>query len=256
MSAGDVFVIPCLSDNYTYLVRCHETGTTAIVDPGEAGPVISALEDHGWSLDIVINTHHHNDHIGGNGELITKYDAKLIGPRAETARIPGMDQKVAEGDTVMIGKLSGQVFDVPGHTSGHIAFYFPAVSALFSGDSLFALGCGRLFEGTPDQMWQSLQKFRDLPGETLVYCGHEYTQSNARFAATIETGNVALKARCAEIDDLRARGIPTIPSRLDKELATNPFLRADHASVARDLGMKGATAAEIFAEIRGRKDRF
>ncbi|HBN51204.1 MAG: hydroxyacylglutathione hydrolase [Thalassospira sp.] len=256
MSAGDVFVIPCLSDNYIYLVRCHETGTTVIVDPGEAGPVISALEDRGWSLDIVINTHHHNDHIGGNAELIARYGAKLIGPKAETMRIPGMDQTVAEGDEVMIGALSGQVFDVPGHTSGHIAFYFPAVSALFSGDSLFALGCGRLFEGTPAQMWQSLQKFRNLPGETLVYCGHEYTQSNARFAATIETDNVALKARCAEIDDLRARGIPTIPSRMDKELATNPFLRADHASVASDLGMEGATATEIFAEIRGRKDRF
>ncbi|WP_339859823.1 hydroxyacylglutathione hydrolase [Thalassospira alkalitolerans] len=256
MLAGDVFVIPCLSDNYTYLVRCHETGTTAIIDPGEAAPVIKALEDRGWSLDLVINTHHHHDHIGGNAELIAKYGAKLYGPRAEKARISGMDQTFAEGDDITIGALKGQVFDVPGHTSGHVAFYFPAIHALFSGDSLFALGCGRLFEGTPAQMWQSLCKLRDLPGDTMVYCGHEYTQSNARFAATIETSNAALKARCAEIDDLRSRDIATVPSRLDVELATNPFLRADAPSVAGDLGMTGANPTAIFTEIRGRKDRF
>ncbi|MEQ9346201.1 MAG: hydroxyacylglutathione hydrolase [Thalassospira sp.] len=256
MAAGEVIVIPCLSDNYTYLVRCHRSETTAIVDPGEAGPVIKALEERDWTLDLVINTHHHHDHIGGNGELIEKYGAKLLGPTAEAARIADMDETCAEGDQVLIGELEGRVFDVPGHTSGHIAFYFPAITALFSGDSLFALGCGRLFEGTPAQMWESLQKFRNLPNSTLVYCGHEYTQSNARFAKTIEPDNATLIARCQDIDGMRARNIPTIPSRIDVELATNPFLRADDPGVAKAIGMIGATPTEIFTEIRKRKDNF
>ncbi|WP_430474263.1 hydroxyacylglutathione hydrolase [Thalassospira lucentensis] len=256
MAAGEVIVIPCLSDNYTYLVRCHRSETTAIVDPGEAGPVISALEERDWTLDLVINTHHHHDHIGGNTELIEKYGAKLLGPTAEAARIPNMDETCAEGDQVLIGELEGRVFDVPGHTSGHIAFYFPAITALFSGDSLFALGCGRLFEGTPAQMWDSLQKFRNLPNSTLVYCGHEYSQSNARFAKTIEPDNATLIARCQDIDGMRARNIPTIPSRIDVELATNPFLRADDPAVANAMGMSGQSPVEIFTEIRKRKDNF
>lgn len=256
MAAGEVIVIPCLSDNYTYLVRCHHSEKTAVIDPGEAAPVTAELERRGWELDLVINTHHHHDHIGGNGELIAKYGAKLLGPRAETARIANMDETVAEGDAVLIGELAGRVFDVPGHTSGHVAFYFPAITALFSGDSLFALGCGRLFEGTPEQMWQSLCKFRDLPGSTLVYCGHEYTQANARFAKTIEPDNAILQARCQDIDGMRARNLPTIPSRLDVELATNPFLRADDPAVASALGMTGENPVAIFAEIRKRKDNF
>ena len=256
MAAGEVIVIPCLSDNYTYLVRCHRSEMTAIIDPGEAAPVIAALEERGWQLDLVINTHHHHDHIGGNAELMEKYGAKLLGPTAEKSRIPNMDETAAEGDQVLIGELEGRVFDVPGHTSGHIAFYFPAITALFSGDSLFALGCGRLFEGTPEQMWQSLQKFRNLPPSTQVYCGHEYTQSNARFAKTIEPDNAILAARCQDIDGLRARNIPTIPSRIDVELVTNPFLRADDPDVAKAMGMTGATPSEIFTEIRKRKDHF
>lgn len=256
MAAGEVIVIPCLSDNYTYLVRCHYSEVTAVIDPGEAAPVIAALEEKGWHLDLVINTHHHHDHIGGNAELIEKYGAKLLGPAAETARIPNMDETCAEGDQVLIGDLEGRVFDVPGHTSGHIAFYFPAVTALFSGDSLFALGCGRLFEGTPAQMWESLCKFRNLPASTQIYCGHEYTQSNARFAKTIEPDNPILIARCQDIDGLRSRNLPTIPSRLDVELATNPFLRADEPTVAENLGMSGQSPVEIFAEIRKRKDNF
>ncbi|NIZ00115.1 hydroxyacylglutathione hydrolase [Thalassospira lucentensis] len=256
MAAGEVIVIPCLSDNYTYLVRCHRSEMTAIIDPGEAAPVIAALKEREWQLDLVINTHHHNDHIAGNGELIEKYGAKLLGPTAEKDRIPNMDETVAEGDQVLVGELQGRVFDVPGHTSGHIAFYFPAITALFSGDSLFALGCGRLFEGTPEQMWQSLQKFRNLPDSTQVYCGHEYTQANAKFAKTIEPDNPILAARCQDIDGLRARNIPTIPSRIDVELATNPFLRADQPSVAAALGMEGSTPTEIFTEIRKRKDNF
>lgn len=256
MAAGEVIVIPCLSDNYTYLVRCHRSDVTAVIDPGEAAPVIAELEEREWNLDLVINTHHHHDHIGGNAELMEKYGAKLLGPTAETARIPNMDETCAEGDQVLIGELEGRVFDVPGHTTGHIAFYFPAITALFSGDSLFALGCGRLFEGTPEQMWKSLCKFRNLPNSTQVYCGHEYTQANARFAKTIETSNPVLMARCQDIDGLRARNLPTIPSRLDVELATNPFLRADEPSVAEALGMSNQSAVEIFTEIRKRKDNF
>lgn len=256
MAAGEVIVIPCLSDNYTYLVRCHRSEMTAIIDPGEAAPVIAELEERDWSLDLVINTHHHHDHIGGNAELIKEYGAKLLGPGAETARIPDMDETCGEGDQVLIGELEGRVFDVPGHTSGHIAFYFPAITALFSGDSLFALGCGRLFEGTPEQMWHSLQKFRNLPPSTQVYCGHEYTQANAKFAKTIEPDNPILTARCQDIDGLRARNIPTIPSRIDVELATNPFMRADEPSVAAALGMSGKSPVEVFTEIRKRKDSF
>ena len=256
MAAGEVIVIPCLSDNYTYLVRCHRSEVTAIVDPGEAAPVIAALEERDWNLDLVINTHHHHDHIGGNAELIEKYGAKLLGPTAETARIPNMDETCAEGDQVLIGDLEGRVFDVPGHTSGHIAFYFSAITALFSGDSLFALGCGRLFEGTPEQMWHSLQKFRNLPPSTQVYCGHEYTQANAKFAKTIEPDNAILIARCQDIDRLRARNLPTIPSRLDVELATNPFLRADEPDLHARWGGDSASAAETFAALRKAKDDF
>ncbi|MFH1806940.1 MAG: hydroxyacylglutathione hydrolase [Pseudomonadota bacterium] len=256
MSAGDVILIPNRSDNYIYLVRCAQTGTTAVVDPGDAGPVIAELEKRNWDLDLILNTHHHNDHTGGNAGLQDRYKARLIGPDAESGKIEGLDDTVFEGDTVKIGLLLGEVIDVPGHTSGHIAFYFPDIQTLFSGDSLFALGCGRLFEGTPEQMWQSLCKLRRLPDDTQIYCGHEYTQSNARFAVTIEPDNAALQARAVAIDTLRAAGRPTIPSIMAAEKDTNPFLRADHAGIAATLGMTHASPEAVFAEIRSRKDRF
>lgn len=256
MSAGEVILIPNRSDNYIYLVRCATTGTTAVVDPGDAQPVIDALESRGWDLDIILNTHHHNDHIGGNAELKARYGALLIGPTAEKDRIPDMDETVAEGEHPRIGDLTGGVFDVPGHTRGHIAFHFPAIHALFSGDSLFALGCGRLFEGTPAQMWESLVKFRALPIETRVYCGHEYTLTNARFSLTIEPDNAALKARASAIETLRMADRPTIPSLLGEEFDTNPFMRADNPDVSEAIGMLGAAPEAVFAEIRKRKDNF
>ncbi|OKH88000.1 hydroxyacylglutathione hydrolase [Thalassospira sp. TSL5-1] len=256
MPADDIILIPNRSDNYIYLLRCPNSGVTAVIDPGDAAPVIKELSKRGWSLDIIINTHHHNDHVGGNAELKQKFGAKIICPTAEAAKIGNLDETVAEGDVVKVGDLEARIYDVPGHTAGHIAFYFPAVSAVFSGDSLFALGCGRLFEGTAEQMWHSLIKFRTLPVDTRLYCGHEYTLSNARFALTIEPENAALQARASAIETLRKADRPTIPSTIGEEIDTNPFLRADVPAVGQAMGMSGAPAEIVFTEIRHRKDNF
>ena len=249
-----VQLIPALSDSYFYLLT--EGGATAVVDPGEAQPVIDVLEAEGRGLDLILNTHHHGDHIDGNAALKARYGAKLIGPAAETRRIPGMDQTVSEGDEIEFAGNNAQVIETPGHTSGHVSFHFAGAGVLFCGDTLFSLGCGRVFEGTPEQMWDSLKKLRALPGETLCYCGHEYTQSNARFALTIEPGNAALKARADEIDRLRGAGRPTIPFGLEAEKATNPFLRADAPELLGAIGRGGGDPVGVFADIRARKDRF
>jgi hydroxyacylglutathione hydrolase len=252
----DIHLIPAFSDNYIYLLRDPASGAVGVVDPGDADPVIEELERRGWRLTTIFNTHHHNDHIGGNAELKARYGATVIGARADAHRIPDLDTALDEGDRVAFGTETGTVIAVPGHTSGHIAFHFPDQQALFCGDTLFALGCGRLFEGTAEQMWTSLSKLRALPDSTRVYCGHEYTQSNARFAVTIEPDNAELRARVDEIADLRAQGRPTIPSTMGLERRTNPFLRADEPSVQRALGMAGAAPAAVFADIRKRKDTF
>lgn len=254
--AMDIHLIPAFADNYIYLLRDPASGAVGVVDPGDAQPVLAELERRNWTLTHIFNTHHHNDHIGGNHALKARYGADVIGPRADAARIPDMETCLGEGETISFGSLTAQVFFVPGHTSGHIAFWFPEAKALFSGDTLFALGCGRLFEGTPAQMWTSLVKLRGLPDDTRVYCGHEYTLSNARFAVTVEPDNAALRSRAAEIAAQRERGEPTIPSTLGVEKATNPFLRADRPEVQAALGMAGADPVAVFAEIRGRKDRF
>jgi len=256
MAALDVVLVPALSDNYVYLLHDPDTGATAVVDPGEAEPVEAALAARGWTLSQIVNTHHHGDHIGGNAALKAKHGAQLIGPRAEAARIPGMDVTVGAGDSVEIAGHQATVYETPGHTTGHISLHVPGSHALFCGDTLFALGCGRMFEGTPAQFWASLSTLRTLPAETRIYCGHEYTQSNARFALAIDGGNAALKARAAEIDRLRAAGQPTVPSTLAQELGTNPFLRADDPAMAAAVGKAGAAPAEVFAEIRRRKDSF
>ncbi len=252
----DVIQIPVLSDNYVYLARDEASGATAVVDPAVHQPVMDKLDELGWTLTHILNTHHHPDHVGGNMALKDKYGCTVVGARCDAERIPGIDVQVGEGETYDLGESTAKVFEVPGHTSGHIAYWFAGDNALFCGDTLFALGCGRLFEGTPDQMWTSLSKFLDLPGDTRIFCAHEYTQANAAFALSVEPGNDALVRRSAEIDRMRADGIPTVPSTIGVELATNPFLRPGSANLQETIGMTGQDLVAVFAETRRRKDNF
>lgn len=252
----EIVQIPVLTDNYIYLLHDPEADVTAVVDPAEAAPVLATLEARGWTLDLILNTHHHGDHVGGNLALKTATGCRIIGPAADTARIPGIDEAVAEGDTVSVGASTARVFDIPGHTRGHIAYYFAADEALFCGDTLFAMGCGRLFEGTPYQMVQSLAKFAPLPGTTRVYCAHEYTENNGRFALDIEPRNATLTLRMRGVQQMRAEGRPTIPTTLAEERATNPFLRCEDSRLKRALGMEDANPVDVFAELRARKDNF
>ena len=256
MAKLEIELVPALSDNYVYLAHDSETKATAVVDPAEAPPVLAALERRGWRLTHILNTHHHADHIGGNAELKAQFGVPIVGPRADAARIPGLDVELGDGDSYEMGGHAVRVFDTPGHTRGHISFWFPDDDALFCGDTLFALGCGRMFEGTPPQFWTSLLKLRNLPDSTRVYCGHEYTLSNARFAVTVDPGNRELADRLREIERLRAESKPTIPSLLGLEKRTNPFLRADDAGVQAAVGMSGGDPAQVFGEIRKRKDSF
>lgn len=249
-----VHVLPALSDNYIFVLMKDDK--TAVVDPGEAGPVIDFLTKEERKLDLILNTHHHGDHIAGNAALIKKYGAQLVGPRAEKSRISGMKKTVGEGDVVKFAGSRARVFETPGHTTGHIAFHFAEDGVLFCGDTLFALGCGRVFEGTPAQMWESLKKLRSLPDETMCYCGHEYTQGNAGFASSIEPKNAALKRRVVDILRTRSQGLATIPFQLGEDKATNPFLRADSPDLQAAIGMAGADPADVFAQIRAQKDAF
>ncbi|MBU6155466.1 MAG: hydroxyacylglutathione hydrolase [Alphaproteobacteria bacterium] len=252
----EIHLVPCLKDNYAYILHEPRTRAVAVVDPSEAAPVIDALRARGLALTHILNTHHHFDHTGGNLELKERTGARIIGPRADADRIPGIDIQVGQGDLVAIGTAIARVYDIPAHTRGHIAFWFEEAKAVFTGDTMFAMGCGRLFEGTPDQMWQSLSTLARLPADTRVYCGHEYTQSNGRFALSLEPGNADLVARMKEVDDLRQRGLPTIPSTIGLELKTNPFLRPDSDELRRTLKMERAAVVEVFAETRRRKDVF
>jgi hydroxyacylglutathione hydrolase len=234
--------IPILSDNYAWLLRDEATGFTAIVDPAEEAPIVAAIEAAGGKLDAILLTHHHDDHIAAVEPIRRRYGARVIGAQADAHRLPPLDQAVREGDVVALGDGRARVIDTPGHTIGHIAYFIEPGAVLLCGDTLFSLGCGRLAEGTPADMFASLQKLAALPATALVCCGHEYTQSNARFALTVEPNNAALAARAAEVDRLRAAGLATVPSKLRNEMAENPFLRAP--DVAR------------LATIRGQKDRF
>ena len=256
MSALEIHQIPVLGDNFVYLVHDPVSGETAAIDPAVAGPVMGALSKRGWTLSHILITHHHHDHTGGNMELKQATGCTIIGARIDEARIPGIDRLVDERDRVAIGEHQATVFNVPGHTSGHVAFWFEQDQALFSGDALFSMGCGRLFEGTAEQMWGSLQKLRALPDETRVYCAHEYTSSNADFALSIEPDNEDLKRRADEVVILREQGKPTVPSSLGEEKRVNPFLRADNAELLQAAGLAGQDAASAFAEIRRRKDNF
>ena len=252
----EIETVPCLSDNYAYLAHDPATGETAVIDVPEAGPVLDALDARGWRASHVLLTHHHADHVQGLDNLLARHKARVIGAAADAHRLPPLNLAVAEGDEVAIGQETGVVLDVPGHTVGHIAFHFPGSKLAFTADSLMALGCGRVFEGTMPQMWNSLQKLAALPPETVICSGHEYTAANARFAMTIDPGNPALISRSEAVNAARSKGQPTVPSTLAEELATNPFLRADDPDIRARLGMTDAQAAEVFAEIRTRKDNF
>jgi hydroxyacylglutathione hydrolase len=252
----EIVTVPCRTDNYAYLLRDAETGQVGLVDAPEAAPITAALAERGWGLDLILITHHHDDHVAAVEDLRREHGAKVAGAAADRRRLPPLDIGLAEGDTLSLGASEARVFEVPGHTIGHVAFHFADDAALFTADSLMALGCGRLFEGTAAQMWQSLSKLAALPGDTRVCSGHEYTAGNARFALTVDPDNPALVARAAAIDAARKRGQPTVPSLLSEELATNPFLRAGEAALKRAVGMPDAPDAAVFAEIRARKDRF
>ncbi len=252
----EIVTIPCLSDNYAFLAHDAATGQTALVDAPEPGPILAELDRRGWSLSHVLLTHHHWDHVDGLPGILERHPAKVIGAAADAHRLPPLDLQVSEGDSFEIGGEPVEVLDVSGHTVGHIAFYLPQSAVVFTADSLMALGCGRLFEGTPDQMWASLSKLAALPEDTLVCSGHEYTLSNAKFAVTVDPDNAALQQRVAETNRARTAGEPTVPSTLALEKATNPFLRAADPAIQAHLGMVGSDPAAVFAEIRGRKDRF
>jgi len=251
-----VITVPCLSDNYAYILRCLETGQTAVVDVPDAKPILAELAKRDWSLDQILITHHHFDHVQGVDALKAATGAKVIGASADAHRLPDLDVAVTDADSITVGNCKASVFDVSGHTIGHIAFWFKNDAAVFSADSLMALGCGRLFEGDADMMWATLEKFIAMPAETLVYSGHEYTASNAKFALTIEPNNSDLKARAKEIDLTLADGGFTVPASIGQELATNPFMRAGLETVKSGLNMADATDAQVFAEIRKRKDSF
>ena len=252
----ELVTVPCLSDNYAFLAHDAASGETALIDIPEAGPILEALETRGWTLSTILITHHHYDHIDGLDAVLAKHKARVIGAEADAGRLPPLDVAVKEGDSVTICGEEGTVIDVSGHTVGHIAFHFPGSGVVFTADSLMALGCGRVFEGTMPMMWDSLQKLAALPPETIVCSGHEYTAANAKFALSVDPDNPALISRAEAIAEARAAGRPTVPSTLAEELATNPFLRAGQDTLKSALGMVGAPDAEVFAEVRTRKDNF
>lgn len=254
--AAIVVTVPCLSDNYAFLLHDKATGATACIDVPEAAPIEAELAARGWTLSDILITHHHGDHVDGIAALSEVRGLRIWGARADAHRLPPLTDPVAPGDSVTIGGLRGVVMDVSGHTIGHVAYSFPDAKAVFTADSLMALGCGRLFEGTAPQMWESLGRIAALPDDTMVFSGHEYTAANARFALTIEPDNEALQARAEAVADARAAGRPTVPSSLAEEMATNPFLRAGLPEVKRTLGMTAADDDAVFAEIRRRKDVF
>jgi len=256
MAALQIHQIPCLQDNYGYLVHDPDAGLTASIDTPDAAAIEKALTERGWRLDYILNTHHHFDHAGGNLALKKRTGCVIVGSRNDAARIPGIDVRVGEGDTFDLGNHRARILETPGHTSGHICYVFDDDKAAFVGDTLFSMGCGRLFEGTPQQMWTSLQKLIGLPDDTRVYCAHEYTQSNGRFAATMEPNNAELAARIREVATLRAAGRPTVPSTIGVEKATNPFLRPASAELRATLRLPTAPDADVLGETRRRKDRF
>ena len=250
----EVHQFPCLSDNYGFLLHDPDSGETACLDTPDAAACLREAEAKGWGITQIWNTHWHPDHAGGNAAIKAATGCRITAPDAEASKIAGIDRTVSHGDTVALGDWQAEVIDVGGHTLGHIAYHLPAAGIAFVGDSLFALGCGRMFEGTAPQFWASLARLKALPAETTLYCAHEYTQANARFALHADPDNAALQAYAREVDERRARGEPTVPMQLGRELAANPFLRADSEAMRQRWG--GAAPAETFARLRQAKDSF
>ncbi|RFC67829.1 MULTISPECIES: hydroxyacylglutathione hydrolase [Mesorhizobium] len=246
----------CRSDNFGVLVRDPASGLTALIDAPEESTILAAIERTGWTPSLILTTHHHADHVEANLALKSRFGLKIMAPAKEADKIPGVDQTVGDGDTIDFAGEKISVIATPGHTAGHVSYCFPKSGVAFTADTLFALGCGRLFECEPDIMHDSLNKLAALPKETKVYCGHEYTLSNARFAVTIDPTNEALAERLKLIEALRADGKATLPTTIGEELATNPFLRCGDPAIRANLGMTAASDAEVFAEIRKRKDNF
>jgi hydroxyacylglutathione hydrolase len=246
---------PCLSDNYAVLLHDSETNLTACVDAPDAGEILKHLRDKGWQLDDLLITHHHADHTQGVLQIKQATACTVIGPQAEADRIPGIDRGVSEGDTIPFGDFEISVIETPGHTLGHVAYWIPSANVVFVGDTLFSMGSGRVFEGNAEMMWGSLKKLMALPRETEIYCGHEYTAANARFALTLEPDNSALHARAADVERLRAAGKPTLPSRLDIELETNPFLRVASDAIRQKVGLPFAPDWRVFAAVRELKNK-
>ena len=254
--AAIVHQFMCLDDNFGVLMHDSATGATASIDVPEAGPVLNALSEKGWTLTHILVTHHHKDHIGGVDEVRTRFpDVTIIAPAPDKARVPGADVYLAEGEEVAVGSLRGKVIETPGHTSGHIVYHFAKEKLLFAGDTLFAMGCGRAFERPAQVLHDSVMKLAALPDDTEVYCGHEYTLSNGRFALRVDPENEALKLRVAQVEKLRAAGEATMPTTIALEKKTNPFFRANDPSVQQTLGMTGAAPADVFAELRERKNK-
>ena len=253
--AAEIRLFPCLTDNFGALIHDPETKATAAIDAPEAAPVIAALEREGWTLTDILVTHHHGDHVGGVAELKQKYNCRVVAPHDKAAKIADVDARVAQGDLVKVGILLARVRETPGHTLDHISYVFDDEKVVFAADTLFSIGCGRVFEGTYPMMWESLLKLRALPDDFKLYCGHEYTASNVKFALTVEPENPALKARAEEVTRLRAANKPTVPTLLGDEKKANVFLRADDPAVAASVHLKGASAAQVFAELRERKNK-
>ncbi|XP_021774898.1 hydroxyacylglutathione hydrolase 2, mitochondrial-like [Chenopodium quinoa] len=256
-TALQIELIPCLRDNYAYLIHDENTGTVGVVDPSEAVPVIDALTKKNRNLNYILNTHHHHDHTGGNIELKERYGAKVIGSGKDRDRIPGIDIALNDGDRWMFAGHEVHVIETPGHTKGHINFHFPESGTIFTGDTLFSLSCGKLFEGTPEEMLASLKKIMSLPDDTSIFCGHEYTLSNAKFALSIEPNNEVLQSYASRVAQLRNKGLPTIPTILKLEKSCNPFLRASSTEIRQSLNIPAsADDAEALRIIRQAKDNF
>ena len=254
MADIDIRQFMCRSDNFGVLVHDASSGVTVSIDAPEEGPIVAVLEAEGWTLTHILTTHHHTDHVAANAALKAAYGCEIIGPVKEKAKIPGIDRTVTGGDRLTLGAIDVEVIDTPGHTIGEVSYFLPDAKALFAADALFSLGCGRLFEGDAAMLWTSLQRLRALPDDTMLYCGHEYTTTNARFAVDVDPGNPALRNRVEEVERLRIAGKPTLPVSLGQEKHTNPFLRADNPDLMAELGTTDPVAT--FALLREKRNGY